>query len=73
MDRSQAGEEGTDIQDESVLIGTNGIGSFLTSDVVYASFSSWTNISQRNSGDTSAGMSGDGVHRLVSSVTDVLQ
>ena len=47
MDRSQAGEEGTDIQDESVLIGTNGIGSFLTSDVVYASFNSWTNISQR--------------------------
>ena len=73
MDRSQAGEEGTDIQDESVLIGTNGIGSFLTSDVVYASFNSWTNIPQRNSGDTSAGMSGDGVHRLISSVTDVPQ
>ena len=53
MDRSQAGEEGTDIQDESVFMGTNGICSFFTSDVVYASSSSWTNISQRNTGDTS--------------------
>ena len=72
MDRSQAGEEGTDIQDGSVFMGTNGICSFFTSDVVYASSSSWTNMSQRNSGDTSAGMSGDGVHRLISSVTDLL-
>ena len=72
MGRSQAGEEGTDAQVEGIFIGTNGMYSLFTSGVVYASSSSWTNISQRNSGDTSAGMSGDGVHRLVSSVTDVL-